>query len=89
MPKGLAAFVFSDITAVTEEAELYKKGRLLAGCACTGRGFPGPRPERPQEPPHCAGAVALGQMQAVKCLELLTVRDFCCLIAWILFLRFL
>ncbi len=64
-------------------------GRRLAGFSLPGRAKLGPRPERPQEPPHCAGAVALVQMQAAKCLELLTVRDFRCIIALILPLRFL
>ena len=42
MPKGLAAFVFSDITAVTEEAELYKKGAALGRLRLHGPGSPRP-----------------------------------------------
>lgn len=39
MPKGLASFVFSDMTAVTEEAGLYKKGAALGRLRLHGPGI--------------------------------------------------
>ena len=42
MPKGLAAFVFSDITAVTEKEGLYKKGAALGRLRLHGPGRPRP-----------------------------------------------